>query len=46
MMRVQDLHENPFQLNQINDNSLDNLKVQFSYWYLNSKDYGEVDGRP
>jgi hypothetical protein len=42
MMRVQDLHVNPFQLNQIKDDSQDNLKVQFSYWYVNSQDYGKL----
>ena len=42
MLRTQDLHVNPFQLNQINDDSVDNLKEQLSFWYLNSDDYGKL----
>ena len=42
MLRTQDLHVNPFQLNQINDDSVDNLKEQLSFWYVNSDDYGKL----
>jgi hypothetical protein len=42
MLRTQDLHVNPFQLNQFNDDSIDNLKQQFSFWYVSSVDYGKL----
>ncbi len=42
MVRLQVLSPNPFLLNQNTDDSVSDLNVQMSYWYLASKDLGKI----
>lgn len=42
LIRIQDLHDNPFGTNQVEGSSNNGLSVQMSFWYLESKSLGKI----